>query len=471
MTDWKKEVDARKDDLLKDLFDLLKIQSERDDSKATKDAPFGPGPEEALEKMLAIAERDGFTTKNVDNYAGNIDYGDGDETLGIFAHLDVVPAGDGWDTDPYEPVIKDGKLYARGSSDDKGPTMAAYYAVKIIKELGLPVSKKIRLIVGTDEESGWGDMDYYFEHEPKPDFGFSPDAYFPIINGEKGNVTMTPHFEGTNGGSYTLENFAAGLRENMVPGNAKATVKAPDEADAKKLADDFAAYIEKNPVKGKASVSGAEVSFDLDGKAAHGASPQLGTNAGTFLAVFLENYDFGEGAKAFLTAAAKYIHEDAYGEKLGVAFKDEKMGEVTMNAGLFNFTADDKDADNRITLNFRYPKGITADEIEQKLNDLLATAGTTITRGAHHMLPHYVPKADPLVATLLDVYEEHTGEKGDEMIIGGGTFGRLLERGVAFGAQFPGFEDTMHQANEYMKVDDILNSAVIYADAIYRLVK
>ena len=131
--------------------------------------------------MLEIAERDGFTTKNVDNYAGHFDYGDGDETLGIFGHLDVVPAGDGWDSDPYEPEIRDGKLYARGSSDDKGPSVAAYYAVKIIKELGLPISKKIRFVFGTDEESGWGDMDYYFEHEEKPDFGFSPDAYFPSM--------------------------------------------------------------------------------------------------------------------------------------------------------------------------------------------------------------------------------------------------------------------------------------------------
>ena len=129
--------------------------------------------------------------RNIDNYAGDFEFGQGDEVLGIFAHLDVVPAGSGWDTDPYEPVIKDGKLYARGSSDDKGPTMACYYALKIIKELELPVSKRVRFIVGTDEESGWGDMDYYFAHNglKDPDFGFSPDAEFPIINGEKGNIT------------------------------------------------------------------------------------------------------------------------------------------------------------------------------------------------------------------------------------------------------------------------------------------
>ena len=467
--DFKKEVEARKDDLLADLFTLLRIKSEREDDKATKEAPFGPGPVEALEKMLEIAERDGFTTKNVDNYAGHFDYGDGDETLGIFGHLDVVPAGDGWDSDPYEPEIREGKLYARGSSDDKGPSVAAYYAVKIIKELGLPISKKIRFVFGTDEESGWGDMDYYFEHEEKPDFGFSPDAYFPIINGEKGNVTMIPHFDGTNGTSYVLVSFEAGLRENMVPGNAVAEVKVADADAAEKLAKDFADYVENNPVSGKAEVSGSTVTLHLDGKAAHGASPQLGTNAGTFLAVFLNNYEFDKGAKAFIENSANAIHEDVYGKKLGVDFNNEKMGELTMNAGIFSFK-DGQDNDNHITLNFRYPKGMTAEEIKAKLEELFGS-DVKVTQGAHHMLPHYVPADDPLVATLLDTFEEHTGIKGEEKVIGGGTFGRLLERGVAYGAQFPGFEDTMHQANEYMSVEDILNSAVIYADAIYRLVK
>ena len=142
--DWQKEVEARKEDLLEDLKNLLRVNSERDDSKVTPDAPFGPGPRDALKHMLAYGERDGFKVKNVDNYAGHIDLGEGDETLGIFGHMDVVPAGDGWDTDPYEPVIKDGKIFARGSSDDKGPSMAAYYAMKIIKELDLKLSKKVR---------------------------------------------------------------------------------------------------------------------------------------------------------------------------------------------------------------------------------------------------------------------------------------------------------------------------------------
>jgi len=160
--DWKKEVELRKEDLLKDLFTLLRIDSVRDDSKATEDAPVGPGPKEALEAFLAIGERDGFTTKQVGNLAGHIEFApnpDYKETLGVLGHVDVVPVGTGWDTDPFEPQIINDRIYARGSSDDKGPSMAAYYALKIIKELGLPVSRRVRFIIGTDEESGWKCMD------------------------------------------------------------------------------------------------------------------------------------------------------------------------------------------------------------------------------------------------------------------------------------------------------------------------
>ena len=248
--DWQKEVEARKEELLEDLKNLLRVNSERDDSKVTPDAPFGPGPRDALKHMLAYGERDGFVVKNVDNYAGHIDLGEGDETLGIFGHMDVVPAGDGWDTDPYEPVIKDGKIFARGSSDDKGPSMAAYYAMKIIKDLDLELSKKVRFVVGSDEESGWADMAYYFEHEEEPDFGFSPDAEFPIINGEKGNVSFALRFQGDNAGDYVLKTFTSGLRENMVPGTATATLEVPSAEAAIQMEEAFYRFVEANPVSG-----------------------------------------------------------------------------------------------------------------------------------------------------------------------------------------------------------------------------
>ncbi|MFZ1781343.1 MAG: dipeptidase PepV [Enterococcus aquimarinus] len=465
---WQQEVDQRKEALLDDLVELLKVKSEREDDKITADAPFGPGPRDALLHMLSYGERDGFVVKNVDNYAGHIEYGEGEEILGIFGHMDVVPAGDGWDTDPYVPVIKDNKIYARGSSDDKGPSMAAYYGLKIIKELGLPVSKKIRFVVGSDEESTWKDMDYYFEHEEMPDFGFAPDAEFPIINGEKGNISVAPQFASTNGGSYELKTFKAGLRPNMVPQDVTAVVTAPSVEKAESLKEAYHAYLEKSGVSGTAELNDTVVSFKLIGKSAHGASPQSGVNAATYLATFLNEFDFGGGAKNYLTVAA-HIHLDVYVEKLGVAYEDEKMGKLTMNAGLFEFVAGEEGA--YINFNFRYPQGTGKEQLAAGITDSIGQYVTTLKVDEKHSGPHYVPVEDPLVATLLAVYEEHTGEKGYEQIIGGGTYGRLLKRGVAFGAMFPGFTDTMHQANEFMSLDDLFRAAVIYADAIYRLAK
>lgn len=465
--DWKSEVEARKDDLLKDLFSLLEINSERDDTKATDDAPVGPGPKEALLKMLSLGERDGFITKNVENIAGHIEYGAGSETLGIFGHMDVVPAGSGWVSDPYKPEIRDGKIYARGTSDDKGPSVAAYYALKIIKELNLPLSKRIRFVVGSDEESGWKDMDRYFAVEEKPDFGFSPDAEFPIINGEKGNITIKVTAKGTNGDGLKLNSFASGLRENMVPESATANLTAESIEEAAKIEVDFLNFVEGHPVTGKVERSDQQLTLKVIGKSAHGASPQTGINAGTTLAKFLNKLSLEQGAKDFAFVGS-LIHTDFYGKNLGVAYKDEKMGELTMNAGLLHFT--DGGDDNLITLNFRYPQGTNPDILLAGVTNAVGK-DLQVEKGARDSQPHYVPMDDPLVKTLLDVYQEHTGLPGFEQIIGGGTFGRLLERGVAFGAQFPGYTDTMHQANEFMAVDDILRATVIYADAIYRLAK
>ena len=426
--DFKAEVEKRRDEMMADLYSLLEINSERDDSKADAEHPFGPGPVKALEKFLEIAKRDGYETKNVDNYAGHFTFGEGEEELGIFAHMDVVPAGSGWKTDPYKPEIIDGKLYARGSSDDKGPTMACYYGLKIIKDLGLPVSKRVRFVVGTDEESGWGDMDYYFKHVglPEPDFGFSPDAEFPIINGEKGNITEYLHFGNDNTGSAHLHSFTGGLRENMVPESATAVVSGqlPD------LAGLLDAFAKKHQLQYEISTVDEETyTVTIVGKSAHGSTPEDGINGATYLALLLNQFDFGGAAKAYLHVTASLLHEDFAGEKLGIAHTDAKMGPLSMNAGVFHF-----------------------DE-------------------SHGHTPHYVPMDDELVSTLLRVYEKQTGLQGHEQVIGGGTFGRLLKRGVAFGAMFPDYVNTMHQANEFADVEDLYRAAAIYAEAIYELIK
>ncbi|MEX2803877.1 dipeptidase PepV [Streptococcus sp. H31] len=466
--DFQAEIAKRRDDMLADLFSLLRINSERDDSLADAQHPFGPGPVRALETFLAMAERDGYTSRNIDNYAGHFEYGQGEEVLGIFAHLDVVPAGSGWETDPYEPVIKDGKLYARGASDDKGPTVACYYALKVIKELGLPVSKKVRFIVGTDEESGWADMDYYFKHSgvKKPDFGFSPDAEFPIINGEKGNITQYLHFSGSNGSGFVLHSFEGGLRENMVPESARA-VFSSESLSFTEIQSELQQFAAENNLQTDLSQDGDQIMVTVIGKSAHGMSPQAGVNGATYLACFLSRFSFGGAAGDFLKTAGRVLHLDYYGEKIGLAYEDSKMGALTMNPGVFRF-AEAAD-DNTIALNFRFPQGVSSESIYQQLTKIDGPKAVTVSEHLHE--PHYLPPSDPLVETLLRVYEKQTGLKGHEQIIGGGTFGRLLERGVAYGAMFPDYENTMHQANEFANVDDLYRAAAIYAEAIYELIK
>lgn len=458
--DWKAEVEKRQDEYLEDLFTLLRVNSVRDDEHASEEEPVGPGPRKALDTFLEIAERDGFITKNVDNLAGRVEFGEGDETLGILGHVDVVPVDKYWETDPFEPVIKDGNLYARGASDDKGPTMAAYYALKIIRDLDLPLKKKVHFIVGTDEESGWMCMDRYFKTEPMPDLGFSPDATFPIINGEKGQYTVYLDFTDRD---ETLVQFTAGQRENMVPAEAKAQLKGVALADLKAEAE---AYNDEEPVEITLEESDGMVLVQAKGKAAHGSNPQHGENAATHLARFLLKAVPALKENKFLRFQAEKLHGDYFGKETGVDHHDDVMGDLTLNPGVIHWL----EGYPQIVINMRVPRGISYGDIGEKFDSLGETYGFKRTDSDGNRDPHYVSGDDPLVKTLLAAYEDQTGEKGYEQVIGGGTYGRLFERGVAYGAMFPDTPDTMHQANEYARLDDLFTAMAIYADAIYRLI-
>ena len=468
--DWKQEVENRKDLLLEDLFTLLRVDSVRDDSKATEDAPVGPGPKEALETFLKMGERDGFVTKQVGNLAGHIEFAPENysETLGVLGHVDVVPVGTGWETNPFEPQIINDRIYARGASDDKGPSMAAYYAMKIIKDLGLPINKRIRFIIGTDEESGWKCMDRYFQTEEMPDLGFSPDAEFPIINGEKGILSLHLAMNGEEAtGDYQLVSFDAGLRENMVPQDAHAEVKIAASLDNLEFMNAFEEFIATNPVTGTITEEDGLVKIDVIGKSAHGSHPEDGINSACYLATFLDKFNFQGNAKKYLSFIAMHLLNDHYAEKLDLKYNDEVMGDLTVNPGVFTYTPQ---TGGTIVLNFRYPRGMSAEGLEIKTEIAVSGYGMTVGRGKEQT-PHYVSPEDPLVATLLDVYSRQTGLPAHEQSIGGGTYARIFERGVAYGAMFPDSIDTMHQANEFISLDDLFRSAAIYAEAIYELVK
>lgn len=357
--------------------------------KKTAEAPLGPGPAKALQAFLNMAKRDGFKTTNLDNLAGFVEYGEGDETVAILAHVDVMPAGEGWSTEPFTLTEKDGNLYGRGTSDDKGPALACYYGLKILKEQGIKLNKKVRFILGTDEESNWTGMTHYFKTQPEPTMGFSPDAEFPLINGEKGNATFTLTTQGSNGGQYKLNSFTAGLRENMVPRDAHAVVETDDN---EALVSDFTAFLDEAPVTGDVNIDKDGVHFHLIGKAAHGMEPKNGINAGTYLASFLKTLDFGGDARAFLELLGGDLHDDSRVHKLGLAFTDKIMGELTMNVGVMVF---DAGKPGKIVLNFRYPKGMTADDLQTKLTQVADQNHFELSKG-REMAPHYVDPKDQL---------------------------------------------------------------------------
>ncbi|WP_416353086.1 dipeptidase PepV [Agrilactobacillus fermenti] len=462
---WQTAIQDYQDDLIRDLSELLAINSERDIEHKTSDFPLGPGPAKALQKMLAFAERDGFATKNINNVAGRIEFGSGDQILGVLGHVDVVPAGEGWQTDPFTPVIQDGKIIARGTSDDKGPVMAAYYALKLLKDQGFEPKQSIHFILGTDEESEWVGLHEYLEQEPTPDWGFSPDAEFPIINGEKGIVSfvLTQNLTHAEAGTYTLLTFKSGIRDNMVPHSAQARVQHDFDPDFEAAFDQ---YLSTNHLTGSITHTGGYYDLLLQGQGAHAANPQEGRNGATFLASFLNQWAFDASGQQYLKVIANDLHEDIYGQNIAIAYRDDLMGPLTVSASIFNY--DRANSQASILLNVRYPQGTTVEQMTQQLSNHFGAQFNIATKG-HFEVPHYVPGSDPLVKTLLKTYEDHTGQPGEEIIVGGGTYGRILKRGVAFGAQFPGRKDLMHQPNELMYIEDILKASAIYADAIYRL--
>ena len=459
--DFKQEVLNHKEDLLKDLFELLSVRSILG-TDITEETPFGSGPREALDLILSFGKRDGYKTKLVENKAGHIEVGQGEELFGILGHVDVVPVVEAdWTSHPFKPEIRDGKIFARGSLDDKGPTMAAYYAVKLLDKLGVKWNKRVRVIVGSDEETGFRCVEAYFKHEEQPASGFTPDAMFPLVYAEKARATFDHKlkFVDEDGQyNYKLVKFNGGQVLNMVVASAKAEL----EGEALYIKEKFENFLVQEKLEGEVEV-GNTIKLTLKGKAAHGSTPQYGINGATKLAEFLSTLGLDNNGKNFVDYIVEKLANDPFGEKLGINYSDDEMGEATYNYGILEYDLERKIG--LVSTDCRHPKkfdlvdrlnGIKVDNIDIEV---------TSTKEAH-----YVPKDDELVTTLMDVYRKHTGDtKNDAFVLGGGTYARCLKKGVAFGLLFPGKEDTMHQANEYLEVEDLLLATAIYAEGIYKL--
>ena len=450
--DFKKEVLKRKDEFLKDLKTLIQINSELTTYDPKRlGMPFGAGPREVLDEMLALGVRDGFNVLNVDGFAGHIEYGKQKEYVAILGHLDVVPAGNNWTYSPYELTIVDGKLYGRGVEDDKGPTLAAYYAMKILKELKVPLSKRVKLILGTDEESGSRCVEHYFKKHPEiPVTGFVPDADFPLIYAEKGilRVDITGEIQ-----DEVILSLDAGLRANMVPDAINVVLKGNLVESIKQVDSTLEPTFDNNVTK-----------VTLSGKSAHGSTPDLGENAVFNFLKLLEQLEINTKLSNVLET---YFANDTSGEKLGINQICNETGNLTSNLGILKYV------DNRLltTLDIRYPKGITYSEIVESINSKLENYQLSVTKSTNaDML--YVSPESTLVKTLLDVYIKHTGDQeAKPMVIGGGTYARSIPNVVAFGPHFPGRPSFIHQKDEYMLLDDLLLATTIYLEALYKLDK
>lgn len=405
---------------------LLKIRSVKED--ATPNAPFGEGVKQALLHTLSLAESFGFKTINYDNYIGEVIWGEG-KPFGVLCHLDVVPEGDlkEWNTNPYEPTVIDGKLYARGALDDKSGAISILFCMKALLDAGYTPKREIRLILGCDEESGWGCIEHYKTVATLPEEGISPDADFPVIYAEKGIVHITYKYKK----SPDLLWIQGGERANVVC----------DKVEAKLAKTDL--YVDYPQV----FVDGDVVK--TVGVSAHGSTPEKGVNAMDPMLAFLEANGLVE----------RGVHDKLFKDVLGLKKLNDETGFLTFSPNII------RSDENYIyvTVDVRYPSTFKNDFVMEKLNEV---GESTVN---NYQEPLYSPKDSGLVKTLCDIYNEITGSVCEPIAIGGGTYARALKNGVAFGPALGKEGDSIHKPNEYvtLKTLDLMNK--IYLETLRRI--
>lgn len=432
--------------LLKKLLSYKSVLTKYDPNS---ECPFGSELKECLSFALDYAKQDGFKVYNADNYAGHIEFGEGEEILGILAHLDVVPAVGEWKTNPFEPTIIGNRLYARGTSDDKGAVAACYIAMKLLKDSGFIPKKRVRLILGCDEETGSRCLAHYFKKEKMPTMGFSPDAEYPLIYGEKAfnNFSLLGEVK-----SNLIISWVSGERVNIVPDVTSVVLSRNVEAE-------FNVFLKRFDYKG--FVSGN--TYTVYGKACHGSMPQKGINSNFIMADFINTIEENN----FTRLISDLFSWSYDGKKLGINIKNGDMGELSINPGVFEI----KDKMARIVVDCRVPTDSHFSYIDSCVKNAASRYGFAYTPSPKVRM-HYVNPDSFLVKTLSNVYEYMTGDNVNKpMTIGGGTYAKFIDNCVAFGPMFPHEEDVMHAPNEYLVIDNFIKNIAIYAMAIYELVK
>ena len=459
-------IDVKYNEMIDDLKGLIAIPSVKEE--AEENMPFGKPCAEALKYTLDLCEKFGFETKNLDNYCGWAQIGEGEKLIAILCHLDVVPAGDGWDTDPFTAVIKDDELFGRGAIDDKGPAISAIYALNAVKNELDTIPCRVRLIFGSDEESGWGCMERYEQTEEMPHMAFTPDAEYPVIITEKGIA----QFEITGSlqeGRYQLY-LEGGLRANMVPDKAKATIIGDIDLLGKQIAD----YKKSDNISVYKKDENTLI-IESQGVGAHGSTPEKGVNAFFELFKFIDYLDLLDSQGKFVKNMLNIFVDKTNGEGADLKLSDEISGALSLNLGMcfigknpvFTDMLDDT---LKIVIDVRYPVTSTINDISSRLQAALPEDWECDV--LHSQAPHHVDENSYLVQTLMSVYKDYTKRDDLPLAIGGGTYARTLpNKAVAFGVQFPDKPDKAHQPNESISLSDLKLSAKMFASAIKKLIK
>ena len=437
-----------KEDILKDIDSLIRIRSV---SATDKEAASG-----ALLFLLGRAEEMGFKTKNIDGIAGHVEYGEGSGLAAVLAHVDVVPAGDGWSVEPYQLTEKDGRLYGRGIVDDKGPAVNALYCLKAMKDSGVVPKRRIRLILGAAEEIGMDDMQVYFRSEEMPDMSFTPDSEYGICLCEKGIMQLEVYSKDFD--ATTLTAMRAGNAVNAVPSKAYALIDCTENEDHQ-----LRRFADAKPGEYDFIYTMDGLRIAATGKAAHGSTPQEGLNAATHLIRILAA-NFGQlvlGSVCSFLDDAVGLETD--GASLGIKCSDRQSGELTVNVGI----VDIGEQGARAQLDVRYPVTADSDEIYSKICERASYDGL-ITRLINHEPPLYVSKELPVVGLLSQAYRTVTGEEPELYSTGGGTYARTLgNNGVAFGPVFKGDPVKIHDADESIDKENFFRHAEICMEAVY----
>lgn len=434
-----KYIDSHRDEIIQDLSDFIAIASVSDDKEKV---------DEALEFALNLGRSMGFEARScADGQVGVIEMGDGPETLGILSHVDVVPAGDAedWETDPFTATIKDGKIFGRGTLDDKGMIIAGLYAMKAAAETGQPLKKKVQLILGTQEEVKWDDMYAYVEQYPLPDYGFSPDGEYPICNIEKGTCDFTMEFDVTDASedvkadALYVTAVSCGTAKNAVPGKASAAL-----SDGRTIT--------------------------AVGKGVHSCQPERGDNALFILRDQLKDLGVAENKLFNLINLITDSFADFFGSKIGLYSESEYYQGEFVHRNAFSptiFKAENGKA--IVNVNNRYPYGEEEDRLLSGMKDFAEKNGGKVVEFTS-MPAVFVSKESPFLKVLEAAYEDVTGRKNEFTLAYGGSYAKAMPKVVSWGPIFPGEEDTCHENNEYIGIESMMDSTKIFAQSIAGIV-